>query len=209
MKILYVIMHTQNQNERYDNVMNTWGRDVDCIFYSDHEDLNKNIIISSNDTSYKSNEEKFCNILNLIPDRYQDYDWFLFCDNDTFVNTKLLSEKITDFDENIVYGQELNTYHSDKSLYYVSGGAGKLVSNKILQLIKGNVPNRNTTYADVTLGYALRDLNISIQDYPLFKSQPPEFYKINDNDVQNFITFHYIKTTELMNKLYNLTNEIL
>jgi hypothetical protein len=55
MKILYVIMHTQNQNERYDNVMNTWGRDVDCIFYSDHEDLNKNIIISSNDTSYKSN----------------------------------------------------------------------------------------------------------------------------------------------------------
>jgi hypothetical protein len=83
-----------------------------------------------------------------------------------------------------------------------------LVSNKILQLIKGNVPNRNTTYADVTLGYALRDLNISIQDYPLFKSQPPEFYKINDNDVQNFITFHYIKTTELMIKLYNLTNEI-
>ena len=28
-------MHTQNQNERYDNVMNTWGGDVDCIFYSD------------------------------------------------------------------------------------------------------------------------------------------------------------------------------
>ena len=62
MKILYVIMHTQNQNERYDNVMNTWGGDVDCIFYSDHEDFDKNIIKSSNDSSYKSNEEKFCNI---------------------------------------------------------------------------------------------------------------------------------------------------
>ena len=55
-------MHTQNQNERYDNVMNTWGGDVDCIFYSDHEDFDKNIIKSSNDSSYKSNEEKFCNI---------------------------------------------------------------------------------------------------------------------------------------------------
>jgi hypothetical protein len=208
MKILYVIMHTQNQSDRYDNVMNTWGKDVDCIFYSDHEDLDRNIIKSSDDNSYKSNEEKFCNILSLIPEKYKNYDWFLFCDNDTFVNTKLMSEKISDFDENIVYGQELNTYHSDKSLYYVSGGAGKLISNKILQLIKGNVPNRKTTYADVTLGYALRELNIPIQDYPLFKSQPPEFYKINDSDVQNFITFHYIKTTELMKRLYNLTNEI-
>ena len=201
-------MHTQNQSGRYDNVVNTWGKNVDYIFYSDHEDLDKNIIKSSNDSSYKSNEEKFCNILNLIPQEYQNYDWFLFCDNDTFVNTKLLNEKLPDFDENIVYGQELNTFHRDRSLFYVSGGAGKLISNKILQLIKGNVPNRKTSYADVTLGYALRELNIPIQDYPLFKSQPPEFYGINDNDVQNFITFHYIKTTDLMYKLYKLTDEI-
>lgn len=202
-------MHTQNQSGRYDNVMNTWGGDVDCIFYSDHEDLNKNIIKTSDDSTYKSNEEKFCNVVNLIPEKYQDYDWFLFCDNDTFVNTKLLAKEVVNFDENMVYGQILNTYRSDTSLFYVSGGAGKLVSNKVLQLIKNKVTNKKTTYADVTFGYALRDLNVSIKDHPKFKSQAPEFYGINDIDIPFFITFHYIKTIELMQKLYNITNEIL
>ena len=202
-------MHTQNQNDRYDNVMKSWGKDVDCIFYSDHENLDKNIIKTSNDSSYKSNEEKFCNVVNLIPEKYQSYDWFLFCDNDTFVNTKLLANEVVNFDENLVYGQELNTFPFDKSLFYVSGGAGKLVSNKVLQLIKNNVQNKRTTYADVSFGYALRELGIPIQDYPKFKSQPPDFYGIKDIDIPFFITFHYIKTTELMQKLYNITNEIL
>jgi hypothetical protein len=208
MKILYVIMHTQNQSGRYDNVMETWGKDVDCIFYSDHEDLDKNIIKTSNDSSYRSNEEKFCNIVNMIPEKYQDYDWFLFCDNDTFVNTKLLQKEVSNFDVDFVYGQVLNTYHPDPELFYVSGGAGKLVSYKVLQLIKNNVTNKRTKYADVSFGYTLKELGIQIKDNQLFKSQPPHFYEISDNDVPNFITFHYIKTTDLMYKLYQLANEI-
>ena len=42
-KILYVILHGSMNSSRYFNVKETWGKNVDCLFYSDHEDIEKNI----------------------------------------------------------------------------------------------------------------------------------------------------------------------
>ena len=53
--ILYVILHGLTHKNRYKNVKDTWGKDVDCIFYSDYKD--ENVIKVSNHTDYKSNEK--------------------------------------------------------------------------------------------------------------------------------------------------------
>ena len=44
-KILYLLLHTQKHGDRYNNCVNTWLQGQDYLFYSDHEELEKNIII--------------------------------------------------------------------------------------------------------------------------------------------------------------------
>ncbi len=206
MKILYLILHTKKYENNYKNVISTWGRDVDFLFYSDHEDKGKNIIKVSNRDDYHSNEEKFVNVVKQLPKEYLNYDWFFFCDNDTYVNTKLLNDSITKFNIDFIYGQEIHTWTPDLSLGYFSGGAGYLVSNKILRHMIDNLKNYNTGFSDVTFGLYIREHNIQKLPSDLFKSQPPEYYYINLEDTKNYISFHYIKTFEMMNKLYQISN---
>jgi hypothetical protein len=59
----------------------------------------------------------------------------------------------------------------------------------------------NSGYSDVTLGLYLRYLNISILNSDLFKGQAPDFYGYDYESINNYVTFHYIKTMEGMNKL--------
>jgi hypothetical protein len=206
MKILYLILHTKKYENNYKNVISTWGKDVDFLFYSDHEDKGKNIIKVSNRDDYHSNEEKFVNVVKQLPKEYLNYDWFFFCDNDTYVNTKLLNNSITKFNIDFIYGQEIHTWTPDLSLGYFSGGAGYLVSNKILRHMIDNLKNYNTGFSDVTFGLYIREHNIQKLPSDLFKSQPPEYYYINLEDTKNYISFHYIKTFEMMNKLYQISN---
>ena len=98
-KILYVILHTCTRPERYEAVVNTWGKDVDFIFYADCDDEEKKIIKVSDDTSYSSNEAKHVNVIKYLFDNDYQYEWFFFCDDDTFVNTKKLEENLIPTDE--------------------------------------------------------------------------------------------------------------
>jgi hypothetical protein len=206
MKILYLILHTKKYETNYNNVINTWGKNVDILFYSDHQDDSKKIIKVSNRSDYHSNEEKFVNVVEQLPVEYLGYDWFFFCDSDTYVNTKLLGYSAKNFDTNFVYGQEIYTWTPDLSLGYFSGGAGYLVSNKTLKHMKDNLKTYNTGFSDVTFGMYIREFNIQKSPSELFKSQPPEYYNIKLTDTKNYISFHYIKTFETMSKLYQISN---
>lgn len=194
-KILYVILHGSVYKHRYDNVMNTWGKNKDVLFYADYND--KNVIKVSDDVSYKSNEEKHINIINLLNDNNNyDYEWFFFCDDDTFVNTTKLENSLDTFNPNFVNGSILNTWQNDPSLNYCSGGAGYLINRNILGKI--NLKNHKTGWSDVSLGLSLRESKIECINSTLFNSQPPEFYNIEISDVKNYISFHYIKTEDKM-----------
>lgn len=195
-------MHSDNQKKRYENCVSTWLQEQDFIFYSDHEDLEKNIIKVSDDNTYKSNEPKFVNIVNNLPEQYLKYDWFLFCDNDTFVNTKKLNSIIDDLDENYFYGSIIDGWHRDNKLKYISGGAGKLISNKQLREMRSKLTVRNVGFADVCLGHYLRDFKKQIINLDTFKSQPPEHYQIPTEQVKDYVSFHYIKEMSVMKKLY-------
>lgn len=203
-KILYVILHGSMNPDRYYNVKNTWGKNVDCLFYSDHEDKDKNIVKVSDRTDYGSNEEKHVNSLHYVSNNIKDYDWFFFCDDDTFVNTKKMDEMISSFDEESVHGSVLEgTWPNDRSLNYCSGGAGYLIHKNLLNKITNHVKLLNSGYSDVTLGLFLRELNIKSFDYQLFRSQPPSFFGISHVDYKHYISFHYIKTFDEMNNLLN------
>lgn len=205
-KILYVILHGIVNKNRYNNVMNTWGRDKDVLFYADYDDDDKNVIKMSENTSYSSNEEKHINVIKFLNENNKyDYEWFFFCDDDTFVNTKKLEDSLDTFDPNFVNGSVINSWASDFSLSYCSGGAGMLINFNLLKKINLNIKNYNTSFADVSIGLSIREGNIKCANSSLFNSQPPEFYNIQINDIKNYISFHYIKTEDKMkNILYNL-----
>lgn len=204
MKILYVILHGSINPDRYYNVKETWGKDVDCLFYSDHRDVKKNIIKVSDRNDYHSNEPKHINALTYVSNNITGYDWFFFCDDDTFVNTKKLNEFVIDIDKESVHGSSIKgSWSRDPSLDYCSGGAGYLIHFDLLKKIKKHVKVFNSGYSDVSLGMTLRELNIKSINHDVFRSQPPEFYNYNINDFKNFISFHYIKTKEDMLNILN------
>lgn len=203
MKILYLILHTKKHQDRYDNVVNTWAKNVDFLFYSDHDDDNKQIIKVTDRNDYHSNEVKFYSVVKNFPEKYLNYDWYFFCDNDTFVNTKLFEDNLNKFNSSKVYGQKIYTWTQDPTLGYYSGGAGYLISNRILRFLKTNIKNYNTGFSDVTLGLNIKEHEIENEDSDFFKSQPPEYYNIKIEDTKNYISFHYIKTFNKMNELLN------
>lgn len=203
-KILYVILHGSMNPDRYYNVKETWGKNEDCLFYSDHEDNEKNIVKVSNRTDYHSNEDKHINVLHYVSNNVEGYEWFFFCDDDTFVNTKKLEEFIESSDKNSVHGSVLEgTWPGDRSLNYCSGGAGYLIHSELLKNIINHVKFLNSGYSDVSLGICLRELGISSKDSIMFRSQPPSFFGFGLSEIKNYISFHYIKTKNEMEILLN------
>lgn len=204
-KILYVILHGEVNKDRYNNVKDTWGINSDLLFYGDYEDNKEEIIKVSDNKSYQSNEEKHVNIFKYLSQNpTYNYEWFFFCDDDTFVNVNKLEKLLTTFDVNYVHGQLLTTnVIDDGPIEYLSGGAGYLIHCDLLEKISKEIKNLNTGYADLTLGVCLKNLNIPILNYEFFKSQSHIFYEYPDESIKNYITFHYIKTKDEMFKLLN------
>lgn len=203
-KILFVILHGEVYKDRYHSIKNTWGKHVDTLFYSDYENLEQNIVKVSDNKTYSSNEEKHINVIkNLENFVNNDYEWFFFCDDDTFVNVSMLEKKLNDFDPNYVHGSVINCWPSDRLLSYCSGGAGYLIHNTLLSKIKLNLKNYNTGYSDVSLGLSLRENGVKVLNHELFNSQAPSFYGFGVDSIKKLITFHYIKSEQDMLKLLN------
>lgn len=201
-KILYLLLHTQKHGDRYNNCVNTWLQGQDYLFYSDHEDLEKNIIKVSNRNDYGSNEEKFVNVVKTLPEEYLDYEWYYFGDNDTFVNTKKLESILDTLDTNKFHGQKICCWSGDKDMWYLSGGAGKLVSHQNYIEMRDKIEIRETGLADVCMGKYMKENGKEMEGSELFKSQPPHHYDLNFTDAKDYVSFHYIKSMEDMNNLY-------
>lgn len=205
-KIAYILSHSEVQQDRYFNVMETWGKDVDCLFYSDHSDKNySNIIKVSDNRQYGSGEEKLVNAINTLPEEYLDYEWFMFADNDTFINTKNLNSLIeSDLDINKLHGLTCNCWPKDLSLNYCGGGAGFLMSNQTYKkYFRGQIQTYNSLYGDVAVGLHARSKNIDSQFQNGFNSFPPQQYSMNDPyEISKQYSFHYITNFSMMKQLY-------
>jgi len=201
-KILYCIIHTQHQNNRITNITNTWGKNNSILFYSDHDDPSNHCYKVCDRSDYVSGQIKQINVFNLLLSNFNKYEWYFFCDNDTFVNTKNLDNFTIDAEKNYIHGDIINTWPQDTTLYYPSGGAGYLMHNSILQDMT-NLSYNNTQYGDVSIGINFRNKEIQLKHNKLFKGQLPEFYNISLDKTNEYITFHYVTSYETMEKLYS------
>jgi hypothetical protein len=203
-KILYVILHTCTRPDRHEGIVNSWGKDVDYLFYADCDNEEKKIVKVSDDSTYSSNEPKHINVIKYLIENDYQYDWFFFCDDDTFVNTKRLESNLENFDSNKINGYVLNgTWKKDLTLNYCSGGAGYLIHKTILSKISETIKTTDSGYSDVSLGLCVRDLNIEYNHNEDFRSQNPDYYKVNKNLIRDIFTFHYI-SSELMVEMYEI-----
>lgn len=205
MNILYCILHTQKQESRAHNILSTWGKDQNILFYSDHEDKTINCHKVAEQSDYGSGQIKQINIFSLLLTNFNHYDWYFFCDNDTFVNTSKLNDFVRTANINCVHGDIINSWPQDKSLYYPSGGAGYLLSKSILSRMN-NLHYNDTQYSDVSIGINLKEMSIPLAHHNLFKGHTPEHFGITDNYINQYITFHYIVEQQNMLKLHTLVN---
>lgn len=219
-KVICFVNTTKKHIDRIQNIWQTWSDDVDTVFYSDHDDPKMNVIKVSDRDDYASGEEKQINILNYLKDLTDGddknildvYDWVFFVDDDTFVNVENLEIFIQKIDRTKVYGSIFNSQKdSDNPMYvnniipldakFPSGGAGFLVSTETIAEI-GEFKNYQTVCGDVSAGLNFHFNRVEQVDSSLFNSQRPEFYKHTKNQIENMISYHYIKDADDMKKLH-------
>jgi hypothetical protein len=225
-KVICFALSTKNLLERIDNIQQTWGKDIDTVFYSDHDDPSNNVIKVSYRSDYYSAPIKQVAILNYLKDLtngddiplLDDYDWIFFVDDDTFVNTSKLNEFIQDIDENKVYGSIITSENDsvnpmyvnkviDLDVQYPQGGAGFLVSSKIVKKI-GSFKEYDVYHSDVLAGLNFHNNGIEYVDVPTLNRQNLKELGHTEDMVPNMITYHNIKTFDQMKTLYDLCNEV-
>lgn len=172
--------------------MQTWGHDQNVLFYGDYDDAN--VIKVSDKTDYSSGEDKQINIINEFPLDRLVYDWYIFCDDDSFINTSMLPSFLSKLDPWVVHGMTGNGYDPDKTLFYCYGGAGIFMSRNMLHSMRGTLTHNDVIWGDVSLGMNMRRLGISTCNHEdICHTQPPSTYKLKRDQVKDHVSFHYIK----------------
>jgi hypothetical protein len=192
-KIIYFLLTTEKYTERQENILNSWGNNVDLFFYSEHEDPTRKVLKVCDENNV---EIKQISIFKLIKENfYNNYEWYFFGDDDTFVNTKYLNSVLENLNPEFVHGSDIFGCWND--LHYPSGGAGFLIHNSIINNFFDS-KNFNVGYGDVTFGLNMKEKNIRIQNNEKFLSQHLDYYKIPHQKANEYLTFHYVK---LINEL--------
>ena len=221
--LLCFVLTTPKYEDRIKRIENTWAKNLNTIFYSNHQDITRNILKVTDEDSYQSAALKQINIINVLPSLTKDgvsildiYDWLLFCDDDTFVNSKVIKEEIEYCNELCAYGNVFNKQkhptnpihdnpHIPNNFEYLSGGAGFLLSTRLLKSL-GKFKYYGTHYGDVEVGLNLHFKKVNLIDHPKFNAYDPNHRKHTENDIKNSATYHYINTDYDMYTLYNMCN---
>lgn len=216
MDALVLVMTTKNNEKRRQTILETWGQDIDVLFYSDHNDLN--IIKVSDQSDYLSGVDKQISILKKIKNKEvfygnknaMHYKWILFADDDTFVLSKNLNRFISSADQSIVYGHIWKTLYADGEYYLpkfqeagvhmssFSGGAGILISTENINKIQDFFIPSGIRHGDVAAYIIFKRNNFLIGNCKYFN--PFHFLdtRLSRRDFNLDITYHYM--TEYLSK---------
>jgi hypothetical protein len=209
MKILISIISTSKYfDSRIKLIQETWLKDVEnYVIITDYNDESTNSVKVTEDSTYQSNVEKNFKSFHHFYEKYNDFDWFMNLDDDTFLNYGNLKNLLESYSKDDIFmlGRiNHGTLPQDTSLNYCSGGAGYIFNRKTLEILKDIDMSYNLSrFADANVGMFCRDKNIKLIDNDLFNPREPEYYGFDENQIKNKITFHYI-FNEKFEHLYKL-----
>lgn len=209
--IFFNIISTQKFiNTRQKHLKETWLKNIKNYIFASDIDNDDNIKLSDKH-DHSSGEEKQINIFNYLL-KNKKFDYYFFCDDDTFVNIKILNKYLLTFDQNNAGNilsrarDPLNPqWLTTPSLQYFSGGAGFILNREIVETIANNLFLRqDNRYGDVSLGIIMDKLNISLNHSDLFNKDTPENLKHDIKNIKNSLTYHYVRD-DMMYKLHEDT----
>ncbi len=207
-KIVYILLTCKKYQNRQDNILKTWGKNKEIFFYSEHEDKLRNVIKVCDEIlgDYESIPLKQKHLFEMIESLfYNNYEWFFFGDDDTFVNTKLLEKDLDLFDKTKVIGADYTMYWPD--INYPSGGAGMVINretiSKFFKYNEGPFGCNAEKYGDITFGYNMRLNNVLLYNSPLFNGEHPTHYGLTLENCKTQYTYHRIHTLEEMELMNN------
>jgi hypothetical protein len=229
MKIKFIILTCEKyHNTRVDTIRKTWGENKDIWFLSDMNMCDDIIGYDYLQKGYENIWMKYSELLKKTTS--YEYDWYFFTDDDTFVNVNRVNELLKEYSNNdpICIGHVglLNSDGKDMDgnatgfpihtingkdvslpLYYVSGGAGFILSKKSMNLICDYMRNLESyqiprSYnGDVTFGFWMRNSEIKVIDILGFWWTNPKELNHDKIKIENSYTYHYINEDD-MKKIY-------
>ena len=127
----------------------------------------------------------------------EEYDWYIFIDDDTFINVNTIKELLAKYDSNkyITIGSELIEL---SNLFYHPGGAGVIMSNTIYKEMREFVrsfPEEMllvSEYGDVCLGFWINHI---IKEQIGINKFNGTLHK-GEDELEYFYSFHYLKSKE-------------
>jgi hypothetical protein len=206
--VFIMCMTTESYKERQSFILDTWFKDCEMMFYSDHEDENTYKVCEESD--YLSGVIKQTKILKDIKENkvfyknknVADYKWIFFVDDDTFVNTEYLNSFCKTINEDSVYGY---IYDLEDPIHWfgwenpivVAGGPGILISTKLIKKIEDFSYPEGSRHGDVSATLIFRKHNFNLIHNTKFHNYQPDTYENEDRDVKNNISYHYMKKDDI------------
>ena len=214
MKMIFGIMETHKTRDLTEFSLKSWIKDRDVYIFTDKNNEKDNRFVKITDRDdYKSNTIKNIFGLKYMFEKCKNYDFYIFMDNDTYMNFYNLELFLSDKNNNdmVSYGLVINNWDLDRTLYYLSGGSGFILTNKTMSELYNKLEKNENDfkenyhyYADVTMGVHMKNSEIKLINSDLFHGQPPEFYNLSEVDIKKSISFHYLNTIDKMKKIIEL-----
>lgn len=210
--IFFSILSSQKFiDTRQKDIKNTWLLNYKNYTFASDIESEDNAKLSER-TDAISGEEKQINSFKYLYDNKKGFDWYFFCDDDTFVNINNLSSFINENKNMESFGYLFsyetcpeNSYvwsNYGKDFQYYSGGAGFCLRSDALQKVASCTTSVRTKYGDVTSGILFKEAKINLHHCQRMNLYSPGRYNHSSENIKHSLTYHYIKD-EMMYDLYN------
>lgn len=214
MKIVFsIISCSDNIDTRQAVLKKTWLNNICYYFASDC--VTKDNVCLTTLRGHKSGEIKQLKAIEYAYNKYIDYDWFFFCDDDTYVNIHNLEKYISIIDVNLrsfglLFSEETHPLNPiwpyvEKGFQYYSGGAGFALRNDLIKNIYNNTAHVNTGYGDVLMGQLLKGENLN--NCNLLNQDNPYNLDHSLDDIKLSISYHYMNEKSMID-LHNAVNMV-
>jgi hypothetical protein len=220
---LIIFIHTCKLYEQTRSKLleNTWANDRDIVFITDNEycELNNYIYIGPYETKFTYHPNNVKKMFNLFLDRYNDYDYFMIVDDDSYVYIDKLKQYLSFFNKEEPYmiGDFLNwtTIHpyikctsSGDYNNWAGGGPG-------IVFTKSCITEYITLYSSHTIPYANHDVWLhdlyKLSNRIIKRTHCPGFHQYNSDILykthslknNNLISLHLNRDMNLLLKYHD------